>query len=142
MRRIVVAVLLLFILVTPIYGGGNTVGFAIEYDEWKGLSRAEKLWTTFVFGACTTPSLVEWQQDHGCYEVCPLLPDHPTDLQMVLYAVADMVGFHILRQMYPKHEEALMWLANGTIYWGWIYDQHHDCLRFNQDWRITIYFKR
>lgn len=112
--------------------------WVIDLTLMSGMDEEEVLDTLTPLLAMIAPPLVEWQQENGYREICPFLPDHPTNGTMMASATG-AYGLGVLIDGIPPPWR--IWLKRGLfagVACGPCYDIIHGCFRFRQNFHIKI----
>jgi len=107
-------------------GLGTWFGYTLSKD-WtdKPLWESSDWWLFFV-GQVMQWGNINWQQEHGYYEMNDLYGDHPSKQKVGWIKAGELTVVYLLCQEFPEHRNKLLKFVNVVTYGMMIYDACHN----------------
>ena len=79
------------------------------------------LWILFIAGQILNAGNMNYQQEHGYYEINDgIYGEHPSKGRVYTVKVLETLAVYGATRIFPRHEEAIVAGASGFV-WGFIY---------------------
>lgn len=95
------------------------------------------LWTIFIIGQIFSAGNINWQQEHGYYEVNPIYhifgDTHPSKEQVYLIKGLETGVIYGATKIFPKYKKKILKVSNGICF-GFIIDDQRKGIAFKVCW--------
>jgi hypothetical protein len=80
------------------------------------------LWATFIALQVFSAGNINYQQEQGYYEICPIYGRHPSKERVYITKAAEIGIVYGLTKLFPKHEKGILIGASTVVVGCFVYD--------------------
>jgi hypothetical protein len=74
------------------------------------------LWTLLIVGQIFSAGNMNYQQEHGYYEINPLYPKHPSMERIIFTKSAELGGVYLATKKFRRHKKIILKVSNSLVY--------------------------